>query len=232
MSQAQLKTPKITRRQSRPAKGRRPLVRGRKNNHSPRGVWLSPADHGRTMTLAKFDRAEGEPGYIYELNRGVIEVMNIAGISHGLIIQAARDQFVGYRLERDIITYISAGSDCKLLLPGVQSERHPDVAVYLHDPPQGREQPWDVWLPAIVVEVVSPGQAARDYEDKRADYLAAGVLEYRIIDPQTQSMLVLQRSGDVWLEHRVKRTGTYRSHVLPGFEFNLKAVLAAGKTRS
>ena len=181
------------------------------------------------MTLAKFDHAQGQPGYSYELNRGVIEVMNVPGISHGLTIQEARNQFVRFQLEKETIRYIAAGSDCKLLLPGVQSERHPDLAIYLFEPPAGVEQPWDTWVPAIVIEVVSAGQEARDYQDKRADYLVAGVLEYWIIDPQAQSMLVLQRRGDVWVEHRVKRSGTYSTYLLPGFEFNLKAVLAAAR---
>jgi Uma2 family endonuclease len=183
------------------------------------------------MSLAKFDRAQGAPGFLYELNRGVIEVMDVPGISHGLTVQEVRDQFTRYRLERAIIRYIAGGSDCKLLLPGIQSERHPDVAIYLHDPPEGIDQPWGTWIPAVVVEVVSLGQQARDYEDKRADYLAAGVLEYWIIDPQAQSMLVLQRRGDVWVEHRVRRTGKYRTYLLPGFEFDLKSVLAARRQR-
>jgi Uma2 family endonuclease len=181
------------------------------------------------MTLAEFDRAEGEPGHLYELNRGVIEVMDVPGISHGFTVQAARNQFTRHQLRKGHITYISAGSDCKLLLPGIQSERHPDVAIYLHDPPNGIDQPWDAWVPAIVIEIVSRGQEARDYEQKRADYLAAGVMEYWIIDPQAQSMLVLKRRGDVWVEERIKRTGKYSTYLIPGFEFDLKPVLAAGK---
>ena len=181
------------------------------------------------MSLAKFDRAEGEPGYLYELNRGVIEVMNVPGHSHGLMIQAARNQFTRYQLDEGVIRYISGGSDCKLLLPGVQSERHPDISVYIHDPPDGDEQLWAAWTPAIVVEIVSRGQESRDYEDKRADYLVAGVTEYWIIDPQAQSMLVLKRHGDTWEEQRLKRTAKYTPYLLPGLEFNLKAVLDAGK---
>jgi Uma2 family endonuclease len=181
------------------------------------------------MSLAKFDRAQGVPGYLYELNRGVIEVMDVPRISHGLTVQAVRNQFTRFQLEKATISYIAGGSDCKLLLPGIQSERHPDLAIYIHDPPEGIDQPWDTWIPAVVIEVVSPRQETRDYDDKRADYLAAGVLEYWIIDPQAQAMLVLQRRGDVWVEHRVKRTGKYRTYLLPGFEFVLKTVLAAGK---
>jgi Uma2 family endonuclease len=183
------------------------------------------------MSLRKFDRAQGMPGYLYELNRGVIEVMDVPHISHGLTIQAARNQFVRFQLEQGTVRYIAGGSDCKLLLPGIQSERHPDLAIYLQDPPPGVDQPWDTWIPALVIEVVSPHQESRDYADKRADYLAAGVLEYWIIDPAAQSMLVLQRRGDVWVEHRVKRTGKYRTYRLPGFEFDLRPVLAAGRPR-
>lgn len=181
------------------------------------------------MSLADFDRVEGEPGHLYELNRGVIEVMDVPGIPHGLMVQASRNQFTRHQLRKSHIIYIAGGSDCKLLLPGLQSERHPDLAIYLHEPPEGIDQPWETWVPAIVIEIVSAGQEARDYEEKRADYLAAGVMEYWIIDPQAQSMLVLKRRGDVWLEQPVKRTGRYSTSLIPGFEFDLKSVLAAAK---
>ena len=226
MAQLQLQSVGTRRRPRRSTKPRRGTDRKRNGRAE---VWLSPEDNGRRMSLAKFDRAQGVPGYLYELNRGVIEVMDVPRISHGLTVQAVRNQFTHFQLEKATISYIAGGSDCKLLLPGIQSERHPDLAIYIHDPPEGIDQPWDTWIPAVVIEVVSPRQETRDYDDKRADYLAAGVLEYWIIDPQAQAMLVLQRRGDVWVENRVKRTGKYRTYLLPGFEFVLKTVLAAGK---
>ena len=47
---------------------------------------LGPADHGRTMTLEEFRDAEEEPGYRYELARGVLEVTEVPNDPHGQIV--------------------------------------------------------------------------------------------------------------------------------------------------
>jgi Uma2 family endonuclease len=47
--------------------------------------------------------------------------------------------------------------------------------------------------PRLVMEIVSPGKTNRDrdYLNKRAQYAAIAVTEYWIVDPKTQSILVL-----------------------------------------
>jgi Uma2 family endonuclease len=48
--------------------------------------------------------------------------------------------------------------------------------------------------PLLVIEVVSPGelQRSRDYIAKRAQYQDCGIPEYWIIDPNTQTVLILE----------------------------------------
>jgi Uma2 family endonuclease len=48
--------------------------------------------------------------------------------------------------------------------------------------------------PLLVIEVVSPGelQRERDYIAKRIQYQNCGIPEYWIVDPQTQTILVLE----------------------------------------
>src|SRR4051794_21915904 len=75
-----------------------------------------------------------------------------------------------------VINYQASGSDCRLRLPRMQSDRHPDQAIYLDPPPEGRRL-WARWVPHIVVEIVSAGGEERDYVEKREEYLRAGVRE-------------------------------------------------------
>jgi Uma2 family endonuclease len=81
------------------------------------------------------------------------------------------------------------------VIPEIRSGRHPDVAVVVQGDPRdakGRLRP------SLAVEVVSPGKRSRkrDYEDKRADYLAHDViLEYWIVDPSERRVTVLLRRG-------------------------------------
>jgi Uma2 family endonuclease len=77
----------------------------------------------------------------------------------------------------------------------------------------------DMPPPALVVEVVSPGQAnrERDYRYKHTEYAARGIAEYWIVDPETnQVTLCLWVDGQY--EDRVYRgTEAIQSTVVPGF---------------
>jgi Uma2 family endonuclease len=56
--------------------------------------------------------------------------------------------------------------------------------------------------PLLVIEVVSPGeiQRERDYIAKRSQYQDCRIPEYWIVDPQTQTILVLELRGDTYTE--------------------------------
>ncbi len=53
----------------------------------------------------------------------------------------------------------------------------------------------DMPPPLLVVEVVSPNQASRDYRYKRSEYAARGIAEYWIVDPIAQKVTVFE-----WVE--------------------------------
>lgn len=186
-------------------------------------IQVGPEDHGRRMSLEDFAEAEGKPGHLYELARGRVVVLDIPGLPHGLISQNVDIALRAYQArEPGTVYYAASGADCALRLPGMESERHPDRAVYLTAPPEG-DQPWNHWAPDLVVEVVSKGGEERDYKEKREEYLAAGVREYWIVEPEDQSVLVLTRRGDVWEERALRTSDTLRSSVLPGFEIEVAA---------
>jgi Uma2 family endonuclease len=179
---------------------------------------IGPADHGLRMTLHEFIAADFEEGWLYELSRGVIVVTEVPGVPHALTVDRITEMFSSYRRDHPgVIVLVAAGSDCRLRLPGMQSDRHPDRAIYLSPPPRGRK-PWTRWVPEIVIEVVSRRGEDRDYVEKREEYLRAGVTEYWILDPLRNRMLVLQRAGDVWEEVVVTADAVYHPHLLPGLE--------------
>jgi Uma2 family endonuclease len=181
------------------------------------------------MSLEEFDHAEGREGYNYELSRGVITVVDVPDRTHLIQVCAVREQFSSYwRTQLTKINLLAHGGECKILLADLESERHPDLAVYKH-PPVDDENLWATWIPEIVVEVVSPSSRQRDYVDKRKEYLDFGVREYWIIDEEKQEMLVLRRSGGRWIEHIVRPGEKYRTRWLSGFEFDLAAVCDAAR---
>ncbi len=179
---------------------------------------IGPRDLGRRMSLDEFIEADFEEGWLYELARGMIDVTHVPGHHHGMIVQKLSDVLTVYDLAHPgVIKYRPWGSECRLRMPGMQSDRHPDLAIYLDPAPPGR-QTWTLWIPHIVAEVVSRRGEDRDYVEKREEYFTAGVAEYWIVDPTPRTLLVLQRAGDFWEEVLVKDDATYRTHLLPGLE--------------
>ena len=184
-----------------------------------RQITIGPADHGRKMSFQKFIEADFQDGWLYELARGVIDVVEVPFPSpHGRIVMRVARLFGRYDdAHPGVIDYQAGGGECRIRLPGMKSDRHPDQAIYLTPEPDG-PQPWTRWIPSIVVEVVSRGGKNRDYVQKREEYLRAGVSEYWIIDPKTRKFLVLRRAGDVWEETLVLKGAVYRPYLLPGLE--------------
>ncbi len=179
---------------------------------------IGPRDLGRRMSLDEFIEADFEDGWLYELARGVIDVTQVPGPHHGMIVERLSDLLAFYNLAHPgLIKYRPWGGACRLRLPGMQSDRHPDFAIYL-DPIPSAGDPWTQWIPRIVAEVVSRRGEDRDYVEKREEYFTAGVAEYWILDSRPRTLLVLQRAGDVWLEVLVKADETYRTQLLPGLE--------------
>ena len=190
-------------------------------------VKITSLDRGQRMGLEAFAEAEAQEGHLYELARGVIEVVDVPNLAHGNVVDNIYGQVWSYRSSQpDQIQYVGTGASCKLLLPGMQSERHPDIAVYLCPPPK-LEPIWQYWVPEIVIEVVSPGGEKRDYEEKREEYLAAGVREYWIVDPAADRVLILRRMGDRWEELPRPLTGTYSPPLLPSLRVDLSEILNA-----
>jgi Uma2 family endonuclease len=189
---------------------------------------IGQADHGRRMSLADFEHAEVVPGRRYELGRGVIVVTDVPNPIHLALLTAIRRQLHGYvHVHAKRIHTIASGSECKILLEDLESERHPDLSVYKTAPPGDDSEVWAFWVPEIVVEVVSLGSEQRDYVEKREEYLRFGVLEYWIIDGARLEILTLTRRGGRWLERILRPGDLYQTRQLPGFQLNATAVFEA-----
>jgi Uma2 family endonuclease len=179
---------------------------------------IGRADHGRSVSFDEFIEADFEEGGLYELARGVIVVTEVPGINHGRIVMRLWHMFSLYATTHPgVINYHAGGMECRIRMPGMASDRHPDHAVYLSPPPEG-EKPWTRWRPSLVVEVVSKGGKKRDYVEKREEYLRVGADEYWIIDPKRRVMVVHLRAGDTWEELTVAADAVHRPYLLPGLE--------------
>ncbi|MGK7926929.1 MAG: Uma2 family endonuclease [Spirulina sp.] len=97
---------------------------------------------------------------------------------------------VGYRRVR--------GHGLELEVHGEPKNRYPDLTILRPEHSEQLQQRNTIRLsmspPLLVVEVVSPGsvQRERDYIAKRSQYEAIGIPEYWLVDPQHQTLLILE----------------------------------------
>jgi Uma2 family endonuclease len=194
-----------------------------------REILIGPRDHGRRMSLDDFDEAVAQEGYLYELSKGVIEVSGIPQPKHGRQVREIRKQLERHDEDHPgTINYIGGGAEAKILVGPVESERHPDLSVYLGPEPDVKSV-WSQWIPAIVIEVVSDRSSKRDYNDKPEEYLAFGVREYWIVDADRRQMQIMTRFRGQWKTKSYKPSQKITTPLLPGFTLDLKRVFAAAK---
>lgn len=190
---------------------------------------LGPHDHGRKMSLKNFEFAEGQEGYVYELHRGYIIVSEVANYLHAMQIVALMQPLWLYRAaNRGLVHAILANMDCKLLIPEMESERHPDIAVYLTRPKGKKDRTlWRTWFPELAIEVVSESSRDRDYVDKREEYWTLGIKEYWIVDAKLAQVVLLRRGKSDWIEKFLGPDEIIESKLLPGFKLPCQSIFAA-----
>jgi Uma2 family endonuclease len=175
---------------------------------------IRPADDGRVMTLQEFFAAEEEEGYRYELARGVLEVSDIPDDAHGMIVWHLFQALWCYReAHPGVIDWYGSAGDFRFWIASLISARSPDVAIVLKGAPKdlrGRR------IPALAVEIVTEGSEVRDYVIKREEYLAYGLFEYWIVDPEARKVTALLRDGSAWVERVAEGDQVIPSLVLPG----------------
>lgn len=150
----------------------------------------------RFQTFEDYLAYDDNSDKLYELFNGeLIEVPPESGfnveIATLLLIQLAAK--VGYRRVR--------GHGLELEVRGEPRNRYPDLSVIREEHIEQLKQRNTIRLsmapPDLVIEVVSPGalQRDRDYIAKRNQYEDIGIPEYWIVNPQEQTVLVLE-----WLD--------------------------------
>jgi len=138
---------------------------------------------------------------LYELFNGeLIEVPPESGRN----VQIANRLFLAFALL--VGTDRVRGHGLEVEVRGEPRNRYPDLTIIREEHVQQLAKRNTIRLsmapPALVIEVVSPGelQHDRDYTAKRIQYQDCGIPEYWIIDPEAQTILVLQWLGETYVE--------------------------------
>lgn len=190
---------------------------------------IGPQHQGHKMSLRAFEFAEVQDGYLYELARGVIVVSEVANYYHGGQIDLINMRIQAYRLDQPgMIHRVHAGAECKLVVFDWESERHPDISIYLTRPRGKRDRTmWRNWIPEITIEVVSPSSIDRDYVEKREEYWTLGVKEYWIVDAAMGKVTQLRRGKSDWIAKELFADDFLETKLLPGFKLPCRAIFEA-----
>ena len=86
----------------------------------------------------------------------------------------------------------------------------------------------DMPPPALVVEVVSPGQAnrERDYRYKHTEYGARGIAEYWIVDPETRQVTLCLWVNGQYEDRVYSGVEPLLSTMVPGFGLTVAEIFA------
>jgi Uma2 family endonuclease len=172
------------------------------------------------MTPEEFDAVtDYDDRFVYELIHGVLIVSPTPG-------EAERDphEELGVLLRLYQLTQPQGSILDKTLpeqyIPLPDGRRRADRVIWVG---LGRVPNTQTDIPAIVAEFVSKRKRdrVRDYEEKRREYLALGVLECWIIDRFARTMSVFKNIPGEPPEVVVQAEETYRTPLLPGFELAL-----------
>jgi Uma2 family endonuclease len=153
-------------------------------------------------------RVEWVDGEIVRLSPGSLAHQELLDFVHDLIKTFVRARGLGE-------TYLAGVA---MRLPTRPSGRDPDV-LFVATEHLDRLTPTYINGPAdLVVEIVSPDSVTRDRGEKFAEYEAAGIPEYWLIDPLRQEAL-FYRLGQDGRYHQgpIAPDGRYHSAILPGF---------------
>jgi len=185
---------------------------------SPAPRRFGPADDGAKVSFAEWWDGEFEEGFAAELSRGEVLPMEVPNLPHEEILDRLRTAVTLWRVAHPgMIRLISGGLGSRVPVPPFDSDRHPDLTVYVGEMPGEGRQVWRRNAPAVVCEVLSRGTRSLDEGPKAEEYLLFGCAEYWLIDPTARTIRVLVRSGGQWEERPADDGGGQISEVLPGF---------------
>ena len=182
---------------------------------------LNRRTNGMSMTPEEFDAARDfDDRYRYELIRGVLIVSPTP-----LIFERDPNEELGYLLRKYRDDHPQGGAlddtAYEETVEALDNRRRADRAIWTG---LGRAADPKTDMPTIVVEFVSRSKRdrARDYVEKRQEYLSLGIREYWIIDRFQRIMTVARRDQPDLI---VKETEVYQTPLLPGFELRLAQLL-------
>ncbi len=185
------------------------------------------AEQTAPLTLTEEEFVQRYAGTHCEWVGGVVVPMSPSTLAHNEIIVRLVSMFLMYNRVNPIAKLMVANVTMRLELVERVVRRDPDVMLLLNAHLDRLTPPYVNGPADLVIEVVSPESAARDYVEKLNEYEAGGVPEYWIIDPERRDARFMRRDPESGRYVSVMVSEVYSTPLLPGFPLRLADLWAA-----
>jgi Uma2 family endonuclease len=186
--------------------------------YPPQGAW----------TVADYLGFTDSTNHLVEFVNGHVEVLEMPTTGHQLILSFLHLALSNFAAERKL--GLAAFAALRLRL-NETTFREPDILFVSNERRELAQNRF--WMGAdLVMEIVSDDAASRnrDLVEKRADYAAAGIAAYWIVDPREKRITVLTLKGDAYAVHAEGTLGEQvASALLEGFVVDVTQTLAAAQ---
>ncbi len=164
-----------------------------------------------------------DDGKRYEIVEGELYMTPAPTTRHQMIVGRLNHHLLAFLETNPIGTVLVAPcdvvlSDADIVQPDLLFVRNDGMARITEKNVQGP--------PDLVIEILSPGTAARDRDLKRKRYEHFGVREYWLVDPDLNTVEILRlENGQYRRAGLVEGSGTLTSPLFPGLTLDLRALL-------
>ena len=166
-----------------------------------------------------------DDSFRYELVRGELRRMNLAGNIHGRVAMNFGILLGNYVKAHDLGAVYAAETGFKLATDP-DTVRAPDVAFVGRARVEAIGEIEGFWpgAPDLAVEVVSPGDAYAEVEEKVFDWLDAGAKMVVVVNPRQRSATVYKSPSDIAVFSGADVLDG--GDVVPGFELAVREIFA------
>ncbi|MCX7421420.1 MAG: Uma2 family endonuclease [Planctomycetia bacterium] len=175
---------------------------------------------------SKYDYLDLPGIRLVEFDNGRIEVLPMPSIRHQNVSMNIAVPLRIYVQTYELGTVLCAPMP---LLVAHLRFREPDVIFTRSTAPDDSDGDKYLASAELVIEIISEGpeNRKRDLVDKRADYAAASIPEYWLVDPESQEVTVLRLQGSEYVESRTFGIqDVIQSTTVPGFEMPVAKIFA------
>ena len=180
---------------------------------------MATVQHGTRMTLAEYRGLEAAVDGIWELVDGVLEQVPPPSYDHQNLIDFLVSMINLFQMSLTApMGWAVSGIGVVL---GEQRAPTPDMVYLRAERGHLIQGSFVEGIPDLIVEALSTDRA-RDLVMKREWYAAAGIPEYWVLDPVSDTLTILELSGNEYVTRAVLRhPDTLTTSTIPGFALPL-----------